>query len=47
MFDVACKEALEIIKLQEYKDFLIAQLDLDRHGTMGGADISLAKSMNK
>ena len=47
LFDVAHEEALKMIKIQEDKNFLIAQREPDRHGTMGGADISLAKSMNK
>ena len=41
LFDIAHAQALELIKIQEDKDFLIAQRDSERHGCMGGADVAL------
>ena len=43
LFDVAHEEGLKIIKLQQEKDFVIAQHKPGKHGTMGRADKKKAR----
>jgi len=42
LFDVAHADALQLIKIPEDRDFLLAQREKGRHGVMGSADQALA-----
>lgn len=43
LFDVAHQEALQLIKIEEDKQFLLAQREKGRRGVMAGVDMSLTK----
>lgn len=43
LFDVAHNDALQIMKIEEDKHFLMAQREKGRRGAMAGVDISLKK----
>ena len=43
LFDVAHQEALQLIKIEEDKQFLLAQREKGRQGVMAGVDMSLTK----
>ena len=42
-FDVAHADALHLIKIQEDRDFLLAQREKGRRGSLGPVDLKLAK----
>ena len=42
LFDIAHERAMEMITIQEDKDFLVAQREKGRRGSMGGLDLKLA-----
>ena len=43
LFDVAHANALELIKIQEYKEFLLSQREKERRGKMMNVDKVLEK----
>ena len=43
LFDISHARALEMIKIQEDKEFLLAQQEKGRRGKMGNVDLALAK----
>jgi hypothetical protein len=43
LFDVAHQDALEMIRIEEDKQFLLAQREKGRRGVMAGVDVSLTK----
>ena len=48
LFDIAHQRALEMIKNEEDKEFLLAQREKRRRGSMGGIDLKLAtKQINE
>ena len=48
LFDIAHQRALEMIKNEEDKEFLLAQREKGRRGSMGGIDLKLAtKQINE
>jgi len=43
LFDIAHAEALELIVIEENRQFLLAQREAGRQGKMGSVDSSLAR----
>ena len=47
LFDVAQANALNMMKIEEYKQCLMAQPEKGRQGCMGGVDANLVKKPKK
>ena len=43
LFDIAHQNALELIKIPEDREFLLAQREEGRRGKMGSVDLNLAR----